>query len=347
MEHNPLISVIVPAYNAEKTLAVCLDSIIAQTYPNIEIILIDDGSTDETGEIAREYEKRDPRIRNIHQNNAGLIETRDRGIALAKGDYVGFVDADDEISEDMYERLLRNAQKYEANISQCGVHICSIGGKNGKFKESGAPGSKGTEDPGLKGTGELIVYNRKEGTKALLCGQEMEPSLCNKLYKKELLADSCLDKSILNNEDLLRNAVLFGRADRSVMEDFRGYIYNRHEDSMSGDTSRSADIARDIMAARKKIISIVDEDVQIYAHYSFLVAVVGSLYSLRRVRTADAKSVRDYCRKQLRGYAMERNILRQMPGRLRLKIALALRSPKLMYMAQNGYNAYKKRYRLP
>lgn len=102
---NNLISVIVPAYNIAPWLSRCLDSILAQTYKNLEIIVIDDGSTDGTSQIIDEYVKKDSRIVAIHQKNAGLVAVRNRGIEIAKGDWIGFVDGDDAIDLDMYARV--------------------------------------------------------------------------------------------------------------------------------------------------------------------------------------------------------------------------------------------------
>ena len=100
-----LISVIVPVYNVKNYLEKCLDSIINQTYKNLEIILINDGSTDESLDICYMYEKKDKRIKVYNQENHGLSYTRNRGIELARGKYIGFVDSDDVISPFMYEFL--------------------------------------------------------------------------------------------------------------------------------------------------------------------------------------------------------------------------------------------------
>ena len=102
---DDLISVIVPAYNVGQYIGKCLDSILGQTYPNLEIILIDDGSTDSTGEICEAYRERDSRIIVVHQQNQGALAARNAGIEQAQGKYIGFVDGDDWISEQMYQEL--------------------------------------------------------------------------------------------------------------------------------------------------------------------------------------------------------------------------------------------------
>lgn len=105
MIDNPLISVIVPVYNVERYINQCIDSIINQTYRNLEIILIDDGSVDKSGEICDRYEKYDSRIKVIHQLNAGVGAARNKGIEVANGEYIAFVDGDDYIDATMYEEL--------------------------------------------------------------------------------------------------------------------------------------------------------------------------------------------------------------------------------------------------
>ncbi|WP_019242603.1 MULTISPECIES: glycosyltransferase family 2 protein [Bacillus] len=116
---DELISVIVPIYNVEKYLKRCVDSILNQTYGNIEVILVDDGSIDQSSKICDEYAELDQRIRVIHQKNQGLSAARNCGIDFAKGNFIAFVDSDDSIHEQMYEILHRNIKKYNADISIC------------------------------------------------------------------------------------------------------------------------------------------------------------------------------------------------------------------------------------
>ena len=115
-----MISVIVPVYNVESYLPKCLDSIIAQTYTDLEILVIDDGSTDRCGAICDSYAERDRRIRVFHTENRGLSAARNLGLDHAKGEYIGFVDSDDWIEPDMYEVLLRKAEETGADIVECG-----------------------------------------------------------------------------------------------------------------------------------------------------------------------------------------------------------------------------------
>lgn len=113
---KPLISVIVPVYNVEKYLGKCVDSILAQTYENLEIILVEDGTRDGCGAICDAYAAQDPRVRVIHKENGGLSSARNAGMDIARGEYFGFVDSDDWIEPETYETLLNLAEKYDADL---------------------------------------------------------------------------------------------------------------------------------------------------------------------------------------------------------------------------------------
>ena len=116
---NSLISVIVPVYKVEEFLPVCVDSILAQTYGNFELFLVDDGSPDSCGEICERYAEKDSRITVIHKENGGLSDARNVAIDQMNGEYVTFIDSDDYVSKDYLEKLLYCAQKYDADIVQC------------------------------------------------------------------------------------------------------------------------------------------------------------------------------------------------------------------------------------
>lgn len=119
---KPIISVIVPVYRVEPYLRKCIDSIRAQTFRDLEIILVDDGSGDRCGQICDEYAQKDSRIRVIHKENGGLSSARNTGISVARGEYLGFVDSDDWIDPDMFAFLYRNCVKEAAGISVCGIY---------------------------------------------------------------------------------------------------------------------------------------------------------------------------------------------------------------------------------
>lgn len=117
-----MISIIVPVYNAEKYLNRCIDSLLGQTYNDIEVIVVNDGSTDGSKAIIDNYSKKDPRIIAIHKENSGVADARNAGIDAAHGEYIGFIDADDFAEPDMYEKLLKAIIAYNAQMSCCGYY---------------------------------------------------------------------------------------------------------------------------------------------------------------------------------------------------------------------------------
>ena len=117
------LSIIVPVYNKEKYLSSCIESILGQTHPDFELILVNDGSTDGSGLICEKYQQLDGRVQVIHQNNAGVSMARNVGLKRAAGQYIGFIDSDDTIDRDMYKTLLENLVKHGADISVCRMRV--------------------------------------------------------------------------------------------------------------------------------------------------------------------------------------------------------------------------------
>lgn len=212
-----LISVIVPVYNVATDLPRCLDSILAQTYSNIEIVAVDDGSADLSGNVLDCYAEAHPSIRVFHQENGGVTSARLRGVQEAAGQWIGFVDGDDEIEPTMYERLLSNAETHRADISHCGYQMRFEDGRVNYFHN----------------TGTVEVHDRTRALRELLSGQRIEPGLWNKLFRKALFQDLEMDQSIRINEDLLMNYSLFSSAERSVFDDWCPYHYIVRSNSAS------------------------------------------------------------------------------------------------------------------
>lgn len=217
-----LISVVIPAYNIEEYIAGCLDSLLNQTHKNLEIIVVDDGSTDQTGVIIDRYAVVDSRVCPIHRKNGGVSKARLAGIRKASGAYIGFVDGDDIIEEDMYDRLLNNAIEYNADISHCGFQIVVNEGERIHY---------------FYNTGEIIQQDNQTGIKDLIEGKFVEPSLCNKLFRRELLQQllqsESMNWSLRINEDVLMNYYLFKEAKASIYEDFCPYHYLARSSSAS------------------------------------------------------------------------------------------------------------------
>ena len=199
----PLISVIVPVYNVEDYLRKCLDSIVNQTYKNLEIILIDDGSTDNSGKICDEYAAKDNRIKLIHKPNGGLSDARNAGLEIAKGEYIGFVDSDDYIAEDMYEFLYNFAAENNLDVAMCTA--CNVY-DNGKIEHP-----RDFETILLSKKDEIIenLFINKCGGSAV--------NVWSKLFKKEVL-NNCKFAIGKTSEDAfiilnwIDNTTRFGRS---------------------------------------------------------------------------------------------------------------------------------------
>lgn len=207
----PVISVIVPAYNIEAYLPRCLESLAAQTYENLEIIVVNDGSTDSTGKLIDAWTQRDKRIVAIHKENGGVSTARLAGIKAARGSWIGFVDGDDYAEREMFAFLLKNAEENSADISHCGYQMVFPNGRVDLYH----------------GTGKTMGLDRNAGLEALICGDVVEPGLWNKLFKRHLFEGLAewMDPTVRINEDLLMNYYLFSQTEYSYYEDVPLYHY--------------------------------------------------------------------------------------------------------------------------
>lgn len=211
-----LISIVVPIYNVDKYLNKCIDSIINQTYKNIEIILVDDGSTDSSGKICDEYLKIDSRICVIHKKNGGLSDARNYGIEKAQGIYIGFIDSDDFINENMFELLYNNIIENNADISICGRYINYEDGRE------------------IIQHKNLIKFamDKKEGLIKLNSFSYFDMSACDKLYKRELF-DNIRFPFGKKCEDYYTMYKLFDKSDTIFYDSTPMYHYYQREGSIS------------------------------------------------------------------------------------------------------------------
>lgn len=258
-----LISVIIPAYNIEQYIERCLESVCGQTYSRLEIIVIDDGSSDSTGNIIDELARKDSRIITIHKENGGVSAARNTGLDIAKGDYIGFVDGDDIIESDMYELLLRNALKYQADISHCGYQMVFPNRVDHYYN-----------------TGEVKIQNQYEGVYDLVKADKVEPGLWNKLYKRELVSEHRLDNKIKINEDLLYNYIMFKEAKNSVFEDVSKYCYMKRNNSASTSKVSKNRLEDPLLVLQKMMKQETGETYQLLEkRYAYLLEKVASMKS--------------------------------------------------------------------
>lgn len=213
---TPLISVIVPVYNVKAYLLDCLESLARQNYPKLEIILVDDGSTDGSGVDCDEFAKKDPRIRVVHQENRGLSAARNRGIAEARGDYITFVDSDDMVAPDYVHYLFSLAAKYQAKMAICALKEITVKGNKINYGAEYVEKVMSTEET----LGRML---REEGFTVVAYA---------KLYRKELWEGVSFPEGSLH-EDLGTTYRLVEKCPRVAYGAEPKYIYRKRENSIS------------------------------------------------------------------------------------------------------------------
>lgn len=214
---KPEISIIVPIYNVELYLNKCVDSILAQTFTNFELILVNDGSPDKCGQICEYYKELDPRITVIHKQNGGLSDARNYGIDVAQGNYIGFVDSDDWIEPDMYEVLHELITTHSADVAVCGHYEVQDGVNLDK-----------------EFSHEVHVYNNEEAFNKLLEDTEIKNLAWDKLYRAELFANVRYPVGRYF-EDIFTTYKLLIQADKTVSLDSPKYLYLKRGDSITGE----------------------------------------------------------------------------------------------------------------
>lgn len=211
-----MISVIVPVYKVEKYLEKCVNSILCQSYSDLEIILVDDGSPDNCGKICDELALKDKRIRVIHQKNKGLAAARNAGLVIAHGKYVAFVDSDDTIESGAYLMLHNMIETYDADIAIC---ECRKVTENELLKQVGYSNYE-----------DKLLDNSKLWE--LVFGQ-LNNSSCNKLYKRGLIGDLQFPEKVVHGEDLLFNIEYLAKCNIGVYNEAPVYNYLSRNNSMT------------------------------------------------------------------------------------------------------------------
>lgn len=215
MDSNEIrISVVIPVYNVAKYLPVCMESLLRQKFSGMEFILVDDGSTDESGKICDDFGRRDPRVAVLHKENGGLSSARNAGLARAKGRYVGFVDGDDWVSEEMFGTLYRLAEAKQAQIVSC------------RYREVGA-----WDTAEAAGTSEAAVLGPEDTLKKFFLRQITE-SVCDKLFFRELFQDVRFPEGEIN-EDTAVFVKLVMKSRKNVFLDRTLYFYRKREGSIT------------------------------------------------------------------------------------------------------------------
>lgn len=210
---NPLLSVIIPVYKVEKYLHQCVDSVRNQTYQNLEIILVDDGSPDKCGKLCDQFANEDNRIKVIHKQNGGQAEARNTGLSYVTGEYISFVDGDDWLNPDLYECVMK-AVPYSMAI-----YGCTFMDDNEGVVET----RKAIEKS------EIVACDSFEKIQELLCNSLLGYS-ANKIYAANAIKNIEFSNAVFR-EDLLFNLEALRKMDSVFISDNCGYYYRQHEAS--------------------------------------------------------------------------------------------------------------------
>ena len=257
IQQKDLISIIVPVYNMEQYLERCVNSIGQQTYTNLEIILVDDGSTDQSSQMCDEYAGRDSRIRVVHKQNGGLSDARNAGLAIANGAYIGFVDSDDWIEPDMYERMYQACVEHEAQVAVC--RYAQV------YKDHTVQG----------GNQKVTVFDREALLKIYIGGHEdyiIYNSVWSKLFAREIVEGVKFPVG-RNSEDIMYTTKAFCKLDKGVYLDCCFYNYVLDRDGSIMNVNRAERMFQDEIPFWREHIEYIREHVSEqmgdYAAYYF------------------------------------------------------------------------------
>lgn len=212
-----LISVIVPVYKVEECLDKCVRSIVAQTYSNLEIILVDDGSPDRCGAMCDAWAEKDSRIRVVHKENGGLSDARNAGLQVATGSLISFIDSDDWIEPDFLEALHNAMERYDAQIAECAVDLVDEAGNVLRLREAA----------------EVPVIEKIDGLRRLIQEDGIFQTVWNKLYRRQVLEGILFEKGKCHEDDFWTYQV-FDRMERLAVVDRPMYHYLQRSGSIMG-----------------------------------------------------------------------------------------------------------------
>ena len=254
-----LISVIVPVYKVEEYLPNCLETIINQTYKNLEIILVDDGSPDKCPEICDQFMQKDTRIKVIHKENGGLSDARNAGIKIATGKYIGFVDSDDYIDPEFYEILYQNILKYDADLAVCNY----VETEKSNWHEA-------------KKDDRIIEFNNIEALEALYSNDtQMQKAMVvawNKLYKREIFEQIQYPVGKTNEDEFVIHHILY-KSKKIVYSANELYYYLQRADSIMSRGEKEYDVKRfnQQEAYEKRIQFFYDKNLILLCHKAVMV----------------------------------------------------------------------------
>lgn len=238
----PLVSVIVPVYNVEKYIKECIDSICRQTYRNLEIILVDDGSPDRCGDICDSYADTDNRIRVIHKDNQGLSEARNSALDIMKGKYVVFVDSDDYIADNHIERLYEmiNNTGSEISVTSC---VC--------FPEDGNAVAEGFNE-------KVFCTDNLKAVERMFYQKDFDHNAWSKMYLSSLFGNIRYPKGLIY-EDMPTTYRLFLKAGKVAFSNYRSYFYRQRKGSIE-----NSGMSIEKIKSAERIIILMENDIPLF-----------------------------------------------------------------------------------
>lgn len=264
---NAKVSVIVPVYNVENYITTCINSICKQKYTNLEIIVVDDGSSDNSGILCDELAQKDSRIQVLHKQNGGLSDARNCGISLATGEYLCFVDSDDYIDEEMISTLYMLIVRYNADISSCAYTM--------RYPDY---------DEIINEGAEVVCYSPEEAFKVLLHRNNIGVIAWNKMYKKDLF--NKINYPVGQHfEDINTTYKLIDKAKRIVYTPKSYYYYVQRSTSINGNNFAKVRFSPTIYDMEKAADELFDFVKQKYPHCITDIAIGCIDYYLRVINT--------------------------------------------------------------
>ncbi len=298
----PEISVIVPVYNCERYIEKCIRSILTQTFKDLELILIDDGSCDSSGKICEDFKLKDKRVKVIHEKNSGVSIARNVGINIAKGKYIGFVDSDDYLSTDMYESLYENLKQNNADVAICGIMNCFL-------KES--PDGKSKEERALQSnTKEKGVLSGEEAFSEALKSQIFSVNPVNKLFAAKYLKEERFPAN-KTSEDAFLIPKILAKAERVVYDMEPKYYYVRHLGSITTSDFKESDWS--VVEAYQEHLDVVKnefpdllEEAKFRYYWSYVYVLDKIIKSKSKVNARDYKRAINFIKKNFKNIISNR-----------------------------------------
>lgn len=286
MRDTDLISIVIPVYNMEKRVEKCLQTVIGQTYQNLEIIVVNDGSTDGSLQICRSFEKIDDRVHVIDKKNEGVSAARNTALDIISGNYVAFIDSDDYVSDNYIQMLYETLKKNNADIVECGAVVVNE-----------STGTSGKILPRFQ-----VENNQNQIVSAFCRNEGANDYLWNKLFKKELF-DEIRFSNFKCSEDFEILCHIFQKSSKIVSLNAPLYYYIRNDNSIG--LSSFSEKKIDVIKARESIyqyyLSIGAKE------WAYMIAVqilsqIIVLYSQLKVSDIDCKKYEDYLLEKFKEY---------------------------------------------